>query len=131
MKTNQDQKNDLVINEYPKIFSSKDGHYISVNQAIDGKRKVAGKIFRDYDPKTKKMTFVAKDHAGNVLFPEAKDLYELKKLFTEHAKALVMAIPENSKDVKGKELDKTERVEGLNDLRDQKSEKEKDKGIEL
>jgi hypothetical protein len=131
MNTNQDPKNDLVLNEYPKIFSSKDGHYTTITQSIDGKRKVAGRIFRDYDPKTKKMTYVAKDHAGNILFPQAKDLYELKKLFTEHAKALAMAIPENSKEVKDKELDKTDRTEGLKALRDEESKKEKSKGREL
>lgn len=69
--------------------SAREGqHLITVVQKVDHERVIIGRIYRDFDPQTKKPSYRAYDFKGNQIFFDTNNLYELKNRFKEHGKSL-------------------------------------------
>lgn len=97
-------------------------------KAKGGKQYTIGRITRYYNPETKKVTYIARDWAGNQIFQDCKDLPLIKKQFIQHAKSLTIGIPIDPKIKKDQEVN--EREADLNEIRERNAGKEQDKGIE-
>lgn len=69
--------------------SAREGqHLITVVQKVDHNRVIIGRIYRDFDPQTKKANYRACDFQGNQMFSNDHDLYTLKNKFKEHGKTI-------------------------------------------
>jgi hypothetical protein len=98
-------------------------------KTVDGKRRIIGRIYKEYDTENKKMNYTAKDWAGNQVFVDAKDLMTIKKQFVEHAHTLELTIPKIGAYEKEKEL-KEDREMDLQELRENKASKQREHGME-
>lgn len=112
--------------------SNKPGqHFMTVMKNVDGKRRIIGRIFREYDPENKKTVYTARDWAGNPVFQDIPDLTSLKKSFIEHSKTLALTIPKDPARQKETELSEEEdRRLDLKEIREQKTGKEQERKLE-
>ena len=126
-QNNQKTFNKIVFVEYS--YNKPGQHFITVMKTVDGKRKIIGRIFREYDKENKKMNFTAVDWSGTQVFSDAKDLIQIKKQFIEHAHTLAMNIPKNPVHQKNEELIE-DRKEDLLEIREQKTTKTQERGVQ-
>ena len=117
---------------FVEYSSNKPGqHFITVIKTVDGKRRIIGRIFREYDKENKKASYVARDWSGTQVFQDIPDLPSIKKNFIEHGKTFAMTLPVNPNHEQEKELDEdTQREIELKEIRERKADKEQERGIE-
>src|ERR1039457_2924670 len=63
-------------------------HFMTVVQTVDHERIIIGRIYRDYNPETKKTYYKAYDFEGNQIFGDDQDISELKNKFKKSGKFL-------------------------------------------
>ena len=129
MKT---QKSKTVFIEYST--AEKGQHFMTVMQNEQGKRQIIGRVFREYDKENKKMNYTAKDWAGNEIFADTKDLYAIKKKFTENGKLMAQKIPTWTTHKEEEEVVKhfpesEERTNEVKEIRERKTSKDKEQEI--
>ena len=91
-KTEQYSLSRLIVMHY--LSAEKGQHSYTVLYRNDnGTKQVIGRIYREYDPIAKKITYHAKDWQGNEIFTPTQNLYEVKKQFKENAQQLVPSVP--------------------------------------
>lgn len=100
-------------------------YFMTIMQYQDGQKILIGRISKQYDKNTDKMTYSAVDAKNEPIFQDVSDIYTLKKHFTEHGPELAKA------DVAHPEFKKEARKRGT-DLKAIRTNKEitKDKTIE-
>jgi hypothetical protein len=112
-------RNKAVFTEYS--HAEKGQHLIAVSQILNGIWFRIGRIYREYDPETKKYKYMATDFAGNQVFADIKDLQELKKQFVKHGESLAQSIPAqiNKANMPGKSIvpQRTDRENVLKNIR--------------
>jgi hypothetical protein len=84
-------KNKTVFVEYSS--ADKGQHFMTVMYVEDGKRKIIGRIYKEYDPEIKKYTCRAQDWSGTPVFVDYKRISELKTKFINHGKSMADKIP--------------------------------------
>ena len=110
-------------------------HFMTVMQYGNGQRKIIGRVYREYDKENNKIKYIATDHKGSPIFLDSVGLTELKKKFVEKGKDMAYAIPDNPnhqhlKDMDQPDSENLEREMELKQIREKKSEKDKEQGIE-
>ena len=130
MKT---QKGKTVFIEYST--AEKGQHFMTVINYADGKRKIVGRIFSEYDKEKKQMNYTATDWAGNQIFADTEKLYDLKNKFIERGKALAQFTPQQEPTQEEEEMAKhfpesEERGDEVKEIRERKAERTKEQGIE-
>lgn len=112
-------------------------YFMTVMQNMDGKRKIAAHIYREYDKENKKWKFTAKDREGKEIFPADFNLFALKKKFIEAAKEKVRAFtqslapekfPQSQEPEKDRVIEQMQRENELKEMRNEKG-NDKEKGI--
>ncbi len=133
MKTQTNSK--TVFIEYSTAVKGQ--HFMTVMQNEHGKRQIIGRVFRDWDKDNKKMNYTARDWAGNEIFADTKDLYAIKKKFIENGKVMAQTIPSDHPHNKEEDIElNTENSEGsergneVKEIRERKTSKEKEQGME-
>jgi hypothetical protein len=126
------QKDKTVFIEYSS--SEKGQHFMTVIQIENGKRKIIGRVYREYDKENKKVNYLATDWAGNQIFKDTRDLPGLKKKFIESGKYLAVPITKSPKLEKQEKTEpspeNTKRENEVKQIRERNTEKEKGKEIE-
>jgi hypothetical protein len=112
--------------------AKKGQHFMTVVQTMNHERVIVGRIYRDYNPETKKTYYRAYDFAGNQVFVNCFDISELKNKFKRSGKFLAevsLATRKQARQVNIK-LPNDQKVSRINDIktiRDKKAGKEKEK----
>jgi hypothetical protein len=63
-------------------------HFMTVVQTLNHERVIIGRIYRDYNPETKKTYYRAYDFDGNQIFFNVQDISELKNKFKKTGRML-------------------------------------------
>lgn len=110
-------------------------HFMTIIQFVNGQRKIIGRVYRQYDKENNKTKYLATDHTGSPIFLDTAGLTDLKREFVEKGKDMAYAIPDNPnyqhlKDMDQPDSDYAEREKELKEIREKKSEKDKEQGIE-
>jgi hypothetical protein len=111
--------------------AEKGQHFMTVVQTMNHKRVIIGRIYRDYNPETKKTYYRAYDFQGTQIFGNGFDITELKNKFKKNGKFMAdMSIATRNQarqaSIKIPNEQKTSRVNDINSIRDKKAGKEKE-----
>jgi hypothetical protein len=107
-------------------------HFMTIVQTMNHERVIVGRIYRDYNPETKKTYYRAYDFAGNQVFVNCFDISELKDRFKKSGKFLAEVSLATRKQARHVNLkipndQKVSRINDINSIRDKKTGKEKEK----
>lgn len=105
-------------------------HFMTVVQTMNHERVIVGRIYRDYNPETKKTYYRAYDFAGNQVFVNCFDISELKNKFKKSGKFLAEVSLATRKQARQVNLklpndQKVSRINDIKSIRDKKTDKEK------
>ena len=103
-------------------YAKKGQHFMTVMTTVDRKKKIIGRIFKEYDQEAKKYNYKALDREGQPIFEPTQNLFELKKKFIENEKTRAMEAPANSVE-KGVVEENPTREGELKEVRNSKKEK--------
>jgi hypothetical protein len=106
-------------------------HFMTVVQTMNHERVIVGRIYREYNPETKKTYYRAYDFQGNQIFGNGFDITELKNKFKKSGKFMAemsLAVRKQARQVNSKlpNEHKALRVNDINTIRDKKAGKEKE-----
>ena len=111
-------------------------HFMTVVQTVDHERITIGRIYRDYDPKNKKITYRAYDFSGNRIFGESPSVSDLKEKFKKNGKFLGSVVlgmhqARNQENLKPYPSHTTQRNTDIRTIRDRKPNQEREKPKEF
>jgi len=107
-------------------------HFMTVVQTVNHERIIIGRIYRDYNPETKKTYYQAYDFNGDQLFGNGLDISELKNKFKKTGKFMadmVIGIRKAARQVniKPEKNQDRSRVNDIKTIRDKKNGRDKEK----
>lgn len=107
-------------------LTEKGQHFKTVVQEYDDHHRITiGRIYLEFDKKSKKCRFSATDFDNNPIFEDYEDLYTIRKMFIKHGESLAMSVPVNPNRAGKSErlawFQKDERTADLKGVRDRKS----------
>jgi hypothetical protein len=107
-------------------------HFMTVVQTIDHERIIIGRIYREYNPETKKTYYKAYDFNADQIFGNGYDISELKNKFKKSGKFMADFVLATRRVARQKNVripinHKTARINDIKAIRDKKTDKEKGK----
>lgn len=73
-------------------YARKGQHFMTVVQNLDLRRVIIGRIYRDYDPSTKRSTYRAYDYEGNQVFDPTASIEDLKTRFKKSGRYMAEGV---------------------------------------